>query len=545
MGGSAGSGRSDLSRVRGDERSTRNALIVFVVVEVAGFFMYLYIGRFMWFYGDEWSVIAGRGVGDALHQHGGHLIALPYVVLRLLYFVFGLRSYVPYLMTVIVLHLAVAALIRAVMRRAGVGPWIATAAASLYVFFGAGGQNTLWAFQMTLAGAVAFGLAQLLLADHDGPLDRRDWFGLGFGLLAILCSGVAVTMIAVVGVAALIRGRWRAALFHTVPLGALWVLWSARYGATPKYIFNPRVLFNWDRDGLGAAFRSLGYVAPIGWALAAVLIAGLVLASTQLEPATRRSRLVLPLATLLGALLFLTITGVSRAWFGLGGASSSRYLDVVAVLLLPAIAVAADALARRHWTVLVLVLVLLLVGIPGNVSQTSDPFPRAPYFRRYRQMILSLPRMGLARRVPGSVHPEPNQAPTLTVSWLLDAARSGRLPKTRKPTATERATNTLRLSLDQSTGSAGSSCEHLSGPRLLNVRNGEAFSVRGTAVIQLVQDGRRSDRVVFGAGFLTGPHEHKLVDVGGPLALRIARAPASRLVSICNGSPTSPKQPPR
>ena len=47
----------------------------------------------------------------------------------------------------------------------------------MFVLFGAGAQDILWAFQITFTGALVFGLVQLLLADHDGPVDRRDWLG--------------------------------------------------------------------------------------------------------------------------------------------------------------------------------------------------------------------------------------------------------------------------------------------------------------------------------------------------------------------------------
>ena len=56
-------------------------------------------------------------------------------------------------------------------------PWLATVAAVVFVFFGAGAENILVAFQITFVGSLVFGLTQLLLADHDGPLDRRDWLG--------------------------------------------------------------------------------------------------------------------------------------------------------------------------------------------------------------------------------------------------------------------------------------------------------------------------------------------------------------------------------
>ena len=95
------------------------------------------------------------------------------------------------------------------MRRSQVGVWTSALAASVFALFGAGAQNLLWAFQVTFTGALVLGLVHLLLADHDGPLDRRDWLGLAAGFLGLMCSGVAVTMVFVVGVAALLRRGWR------------------------------------------------------------------------------------------------------------------------------------------------------------------------------------------------------------------------------------------------------------------------------------------------------------------------------------------------
>ena len=111
-------------------------------------------------------------VDDLFRPHFQHWTTLPILPYRLLWTVVGIRSYVPYQALIVVLHLAAAALLLVVMRRAGVRPWIATVAAGAFVFFGSGAENILVAFQITFVGSLVFGLAQLLLADHDGPLDR-------------------------------------------------------------------------------------------------------------------------------------------------------------------------------------------------------------------------------------------------------------------------------------------------------------------------------------------------------------------------------------
>src|SRR5262249_12529571 len=132
---------------RGDA-STRWALLTFVGVAIAGAIVYIVNGRKVWFFGvfgDEWDFIAGRRatIPDLLMRHGDHLVALPALVFRILYTAFGLRSYLPYQLVAIALHLAAAALLRVVMRRAGVNPWIATVAAGAFVLFGAGSQDIL------------------------------------------------------------------------------------------------------------------------------------------------------------------------------------------------------------------------------------------------------------------------------------------------------------------------------------------------------------------------------------------------------------------
>jgi len=255
-----------------------------------------------------------------------------------------------------------------------VGPWIATAAAALFLLFGSGDENIIWAFQIGFVGALVLGLTQLLLADHDGPLDRRDWLGLLAGFAGLLCSGVAVTMTIVVGLAMLIRRGWRVALFHTAPLGAVYVLWwitKARdayttHGATIGEVAR------FVTTGLGATFDAMGQLPGVGVVLGAVLVVGLTLAWHGLDRAELRKRAALPGALLVAAVVFLVISGLGRSSLHL--ARSGRYLHLVAALSLPAVAVAADAVARR-WRILApAVLVLFLIGIPGNLHVLAGQY---------------------------------------------------------------------------------------------------------------------------------------------------------------------------
>ena len=499
----------------------RAALGAFALVEVGAFAYYLVLARTQWFFADEWEFLAARGLnrGDLMRAHFGHWVAVPIVVYRVLWAAVGLRSYVPYVGLAIALHLVAAALLWVVMRRAGVRPWTATLVASVFTLFGSGAQDVLWAFQITFTGALVLGLVQLLLVDHDGAVDRRDWFGVGAGMLALMCSGVAVTMIVVVVIAALLRRSWRVAALHGAPI-VVYTAWWLHY-SHGKYSFtgSARQIVEWCISGAAGVFDALGSVWGVGWVLAALLIGGCVLAARGSGLRAARRELALPAALLLGAAAFLVIAAFDRSGVGSSAAKLGRYLHILAALTLPAVAVAIDALLRRSQVIGVAAMAVLLVGVPGNIAGARD------YAHRQRviddttkQVMLSIARAPLARRVPRSLRPDPNRAPTLTIGWLLDGVKSGRVPATPVPMRVAR-TNDLRLSLLEVDHRSGLPCRALTAPVNLRLVKGDTIGIVGRVLaISRVPPG--SAPVSFGVGLLNPALAHTLTVVAGPLPVR-------------------------
>src|SRR5437773_333619 len=109
--------------VRGDAHG-RIAAMVFGMVLMGAFPLLLGLGHYHWFLLDEWDFLADRNggdLGDLLRPHTNvHWSTLPIIVYRVLWRLFGLRTYVPYQVVLILLHLTAAFLLRKVMRRAGV-----------------------------------------------------------------------------------------------------------------------------------------------------------------------------------------------------------------------------------------------------------------------------------------------------------------------------------------------------------------------------------------------------------------------------------------
>jgi hypothetical protein len=544
--GEANAGEGAGPSVR-DARSVRYAFLVFAAVAAGAISLILVVGHYLWFPFDDWDFLADRkagDLGDLLRPHNEHWSTLPILAYRFLWWSVGLRSYVPYQVVLVMLHVTVAVLLRTVMRRAGVGPWISTIAASLFVLFGAGRDDIVWPFQIGFVAALVFGLTHLLLADHEGPVDRRDWLGILAGFAGLLCSGVAVTMTIVVGLATLFRRGWRTAVLHTAPLGVIYAVWWAIVGRTGYTGTGfPAIgrLARYVRTGVGATFSAIGQLPGVGVALGVLLVAGLALTWVQLDRGERLRRAAAPGAMLVGSFLFFLIAGLGRAHPFTGAArlfqapaAPSRYLYVAAALTLPALAVAADAVVRRWRLLGPAVLVLLVIGVPGNLRELADrPHGLSASGRSYRRLVLSLPRLPVADEVPGSegVPGVPFFPPWITIGWLLDGVASGRIPDPGRIDRTDAATWTLRLALDQSHSVTNKVCRELTEPAMLLLDKGRSIGIDGGAVrVIYAPDARNESRpIVFNP-----VNGRTLVALAGPLNLHLSSVNPARRAQLCD-----------
>jgi hypothetical protein len=412
----------------GSRLTERAALIVFVAYLVAGVpLLLLWLGDYHWFFGDEWSFLAERDGGDLedlFRSHGEHWVTVPVVIYRIMFNVFGLDSYVPYQAVVVVSHVALCSLLRIVMRRAGVEAWTATVVAGGFVLFAPGQENILWAFQIAFVIALGCGVAHMLLADVDGPIRGRDGAGLAIGFIGLMTSGVSLVMTPVVALVVLLRRGWRAALFHSGPLAAAYVIW---YLATdPGGIDNPTgraatpselARFVWS--GAPAGLQAVGGRLGIGIVIAGIAGVGL---AYVVRSSAGRARVVPPAAMFVGAVGFLLGTAQSRWFVTAEVGSQSRYLYTIAALTLPLLAVGADAVGRRGpvWRMAILApfVVALVLNLDGFGQQR--PFG-SNYHRAQERFVPALAHSDLARSVPPYVRP----SVWYTVGWLVEMAEDG------------------------------------------------------------------------------------------------------------------------
>jgi hypothetical protein len=518
-------------------RSIRGPAVVsfgvdpFWLIEAVGFGLLLYWNRRAWFGVDDWDFLAHRtagNLGDLFRAHDQHWTILPVLVYRFLWLVFGLR-YTPYFIVLVLLHLVVAAMLREIMRRAGVRPWLATLAASLFIFFGAGSQDILSAFQMTVVGSLCFGLVQLVLVDHDGRFGRRDCFGIAAGLAAVMCSGVGTALVFTTGVAVWLRRGWRIALAETAPAAAAYVMWFVAIGSRDSSeIGRPSLVevLKFVMVGFTAAVGAIAHFDALGWLVALVLVGGLVLAFTMCGHELFR-RAAAPIALLLGSVALLIETAIVRAGpiqvervqglipNGPDAARLGRYVYLIAAMLLPAIAFAAETVLRRSRAAAVIA-AILLIGLVGNANELVHNAADHRLADATRHAVLGAPHIPLVQQLPRSTKPASFGlvGNDVSLGWLLDSSRAGRIPKPRDLTATDLADETLRLALVPS-DTLARNCHAVHEPTRVILQRGQRISLKeGTATLQYSAPLRAQSRPM-------KFNPRTLAALAGPLPLRV------------------------
>lgn len=347
--------------------SGRMALATHLVSLFLGFVSLLYLARREWFHWDEFEFLARRQLNavDLLRPLGEHIFAVPIFIYRVLYRLFGLHSYRPYVTVLIVIHLLIVHLLWRGMIRWKVAPWIAVGLSASLIWFGAGYESILWAFTISHNLAILFPLCQLLLVDHDGPTNRRDVLGGVLGVLGIASSGYAYALVTVPAAVAYIRRGAKAALLVAGPSFAALALWYSAVGGrssvyerlwlkgvagTPVFIWHTLTETLASSTGLPGTGALLAVMLGV-WAIAHYA------KSEQMAPA------VLALGG--GVVLLLAITGLVRVGpFGPSiGADTPRYLYTCWALLLPLVGAALTASAGRSTLRHLAILLVIAVGV--------------------------------------------------------------------------------------------------------------------------------------------------------------------------------------
>lgn len=404
------------------------------------------VGRAQWFIRDDWAFILTRNlireqVGWQewlLLPTAGHWMTAPLLVYRGIENLFGIDSYWPFLAVNMALHFAVVLTVRALCKRVGASPWTTTLVCASLLVFGAGWENIVFAIQITYELSLLAFLLQILLVDHDGPVDRRDVAGSALAVLGTISSGFGGFFMAGIAVFLILHRRWMALAVAVVPqglaLGWWWLAWgrdspeestAGSIAQVPAYAVR----------GVTATFEGLTGLTAIGGVAAVAALSAAAAAvgvAFWRNPGWRVQSLVITLWCTTGV-MFLGL-GTQRVGFGLENAASSRYEYMGAMLIAPVFAVAIDQLRRISFeaqcvgrVVLIIALLLSLGSLRTNSASWAN---RATEERRLLELIAG---SGLAAQVDPSFQPLPF-SPDVRISSIPMLVDEGAIaPRTPTP----------------------------------------------------------------------------------------------------------------
>ena len=331
-----------------DVRVRRAGLIVAVAGVAAGSAI-LWLSRTYTFYFDEWSFILTAPDWTwltYLEPHNEHPVMAPRAIYAALLSTVGLRTYVPYMVVLLLLHATSALLLFELLRRRA-GDVVALACAALLLVLGAGWEDLLWAFQIAFVGSVACGLA-LLLAIEGTPRPGRLAVAAILAGASMAFSAIGLFFAIVAGARLfLVRDRRRDVLW-LVPVAlafGAWYLAFGRHGAatvpppTAANVFRVPAYAAWGLAGSAAGLIGVSGPASFAVLLAAIGTVGFSWWRERPSP--------LEVSAAIGLVSFYVLTGITRAQLGVEQSAAGRYVYVGAVLWLILLAAPARRLPWR------------------------------------------------------------------------------------------------------------------------------------------------------------------------------------------------------
>lgn len=216
--------------------SVRNATIVHYAGLALAFCYHGYQLRSHWFREDDWVWIQHRrsGLHSLFAPYNGHWLTWPILAFRAQEWIFGLEfgkyPFLPYLIPLLVLYLAVAHLEWRVLQDVGVGIWIATGLAAALAFGGPFTFALTPATQTGWFGATLLGLVLVRTVNHHDPDRRRDVIAAAVAVLSLPLGSIALVWIGVVGLVVLIRRGWKPVGAIVGPAAIVYVIWLIAMG---------------------------------------------------------------------------------------------------------------------------------------------------------------------------------------------------------------------------------------------------------------------------------------------------------------------------
>lgn len=398
------------------------------VVAIISFLLSLWINRHTWFIGDDFAILTTRYFAAAdgnwtqalLLPHNDHLVALPVFVFIGLGHLVGLDNHLVYMLPAIFMHIAILFAIAIILKERCSSTLTALSAVCCVAFMSAGYEVLMMATNMAHVAPIFLGLYQLILVDHDGNISKRDIVASMLGVIAVLCAGTSIPLIATIALFLILQRRFKRAMLIAVPPATLWLIWFVQYGTLNHGVKGDTQYATFSKMGQIAQYvingirGSLEAITHIGGASTFIIILcflGLYKKSIKSQP------ILMPFCMTVGAVLFYCITGFSRVTFG--EPTSSRYVYLGTIFIIPLVFIGIESLLEhlnaRHIFTIAATVWIGAMGIIGFLAATETSPYTHPARREAIESVRDLVASG-PTTLTGA--PSPIFDPDLTVDWI-------------------------------------------------------------------------------------------------------------------------------
>ena len=439
----------------------------------------LWTYRGLSFFYDEWDFIQNRRAWNPaafLEPHNEHLVLLPAFIFKVLFAVFGIGSYWPYAVVLVITHVACALVLYALL-----GTWtsneVAVAGTVVFLFIGTGWEVLLWPFEVSVTVSLAAGLGALLATRSES---RKGDVAACVLLVASLASA-SLGIPFVVGVAVLILTRpgvVRRLYVVAIPV-VLYGAWYLLYAESSAKAANVQQIPVFVADSAAAAWAGVFGMNPeIGRAIMVASIIGVVLIVAKRLADRAAIAALVTIPVVMWALLCL-----SR--FGIATPSTPRYVYPGVALMLVLGALMLGRKDAASIGVRVVIVVLLAASLMTNIGVLKDG---GKMWRDYSaQVTAGLGAMTLVQdAVPRDFQPNAQYAPQVTagpyfaaVAALGSPAMAPQEIAGSTPPARASADDVLRRAGAVTLANATASATGGSPPQPSAVTNGMAASGGG------------------------------------------------------------------
>lgn len=398
------------------------------IVALVSFALSLWINRTTWFLGDDFAILTNRYFAAAdgdwsqalLLPHNDHLVALPVFVFIGLGNLVGLDNHLVYMFPAIFMHIAILFAVAIILKKRCTSTLTALSAVCCVAFMSAGYEVLMMATNMAHVAPIFLGLYQLILIDHDGDISKRDIVASALGVIAVLCAGTSIPLIAMIALFLVLQRQFKRAVLIAAPPAMLWLMWFLKYGTlnhgvkgdTQFTTFNKTAqIAQYVIKGMQGSLEAISHVSGSSTLLIILCFLGLYKKSIMSKA------ILMPFCMAVGSVMFYFITGFSRVTFG--EPVSSRYVYLGAIFIIPLVFIGIESLLEqvttRHIFTIVATTWISAMGVIGFLAATET----SPYTDKARiDTILKARDLVASGSNQISGAPSPIFDPNLTVDWI-------------------------------------------------------------------------------------------------------------------------------